>query len=94
MTIITSLFMLAVSFALIGPPFCEKNVASMTIGLCLAGFFMSSTVIPLMPEMLQASRKAFPECDKERASSLLSGIYNAAFGVGQAVGPVLGSLLY
>ena len=93
-TIITSLFMLAASFALIGPPFADKNVAVMTTGLCLAGFFMSSTVIPLMPEMLQASRKAFPDCDRDLSSSLLSGIYNAAFGVGQAVGPVLGSLLY
>ena len=59
-TIIISIFLIAVSFALIGPPFSALNLQSMIIGLLSMGLVMSSAVMPLMPEMLQASRVAFP----------------------------------
>jgi len=93
-TIISSLLLLGVSFSLIGPPFESENFVTMVVGLSLTGLFMSSTVIPIMPEMLEAGKHNFAEVDEDHASSLLSGIYNAAFGIGQALGPIVGTFLY
>jgi len=43
--------------------------------------------------MLQGLFEVYPNCDVEEASSLLSGLLNAAFGLGQALGPFLGAVL-
>ena len=47
-----------------------------------------------MPEMMVATAEAYPKCDLDHANSLLSGMLNAGFGSGQAIGPILGSFLY
>ena len=93
-TIITSLGLLALATALTGPFFEEENLIAMCVGLGLSGFLMSFLSIPNMPEMMKGTREAYPNCDLDHANSLLSGMLNAGFGIGQAIGPILGSLLY
>ena len=51
-TIMTSLLLLSGSLCLIGPPFSDQNLINMILGLTLSGFFMSSTIIPMLPEMI------------------------------------------
>lgn len=58
------------------------------------GLFMGPLMIPTMPEMIAATKLAFPNCDLDYANSLLSGFLNTCFGIGTTVGPLLGSILY
>lgn len=93
-TMITGLYILAISNLLIGPFFADKNLTSMLLGLAISGFSMGFNTIPNMPEMMIATVEAYPTCDLDHANSLLSGMLNAGFGSGQALGPILGSLFY
>ena len=44
--------------------------------------------------MMKATRLYFPDCDMEQANHLLSGFLCSGFGIGQALGPLLGSFLF
>ena len=66
----------------------------MLSGLFLTGGFMGPLMIPNMAEMMYSTKQAFPDCDMDHANSLLSGMLNASFGLGQSLGPILGSTLY
>ena len=93
-TLISALVLFAVAVGLIGPFHSERGLASMVVGLGLMGFLMAFLSVLLMPEMIQACRAAHPHCNHDYAYSLISGIYNAAFGVGQALGAFLGGVMY
>ena len=93
-TMITALFILSGATVLIGPFWEETNLISMVIGLGISGWLMGFLCIPNMPEMMQACREAHPECDLDHANSLMSGMLNAGFGIGQALGPLVGAFLY
>lgn len=79
---------------LIGPAFEDKNLTVMLVGLVLTGSCMGPLAIPNMAEMMQATKLAYPDSDLDHANSLLSGMLNSSFGVGQAIGPLLGAALY
>ena len=66
----------------------------MCSGLALTGFLMGFVCIPNMPEMMKATREIYPDSDIEQANNILSGFLTAGFGVGQSLGPLIGSLLY
>lgn len=66
----------------------------MLIGLATSAIFYAPTIIPNMSEMMVSTRLHFPEHDLEHANSLLSGMLNSCFGIGQASGPLLGSFIY
>ena len=94
-TLFISLFLVSICTLLIAPVFAPMNLISMLIGLGVGGFPHSMLVIPNMPEMMQACKEAFPEVeDLDHANSLLSGMLNACFGAGQAIGPFLGAIIY
>ena len=93
-SLITSLFLLAISTLFIGPFFAQTNLASMVAGLAFSGFFMSFLSIPNLPEMMIACQEAYPKSDQMHANSLLSGMLNACCGIGQATGPLLGAFLF
>ena len=95
LTLMVSIFVYGIGTLFVGPVYAETGLVSMIVGLAVTGFILGPMVVPIMPEMLQATRASFKEgFDFERASNLLSGIANSAFGLGQAVGPLLGSTLY
>ena len=93
-TLITGLYVFALSMSLIGPFFAPKNFVAMVVGFSLSGFFAGFLVIPLLPEMMQSCRQNYADCDLDHGYSLISAIFNASFGVGQALGPLYGSILY
>ena len=93
-TLIVCLFGLGFSQFLVGPFYDDKNLTVMLIGLVLTGVFIGPLVIPNMAEMMRATSLRYPDCDMDHANSLLSGLLNCCFGLGQAFGPLLGSTLY
>ena len=93
-TLITVCFILGCSILLIGPAFEEMNLTVMLVGLFLSGFCFGILVIPLMAEMMLATKIKFIGSDLEHANSLLSGILNSMYAIGQALAPLLGSVLY
>ena len=92
--LITALILLSFSTTLVGPFFTELSMVSMLIGLALSGFLLGFLVIPNMPEMMKATKEAHPRADLDHANSMLSGMLNACFAMGQAAGPLIGGFLY
>ena len=93
-TLIVSLFGLGFSQFFVGPFFEEDNLLVMLIGLVLTGIFLGPLVIPNMAEMMRATALRYPDCNRDHANSLLSGMLSSSFGIGQASGPLLGSFIY
>ena len=91
---ITGLIMLGSLTLLVGPVWEEYNLTVMLIGLGTSAIFYAPTIIPNMSEMMVATRLAYPDGDLDHVNSLLSGMLNACFGIGQAAGPLVGSAIY
>lgn len=66
----------------------------MLIGIFCASCFYAPLSIPNIPEMMLATATEYPSCDEDYANSLLSGILNSTIGLGECLGPILGSLFY
>ena len=94
LTLISGLIVLGFSNMLVGPFYTELSLPSMCAGLALSGLAMGFLGIPNMPEMMAGAREKHPNCDFDQLNSLLSGMLNAGFGIGQALGPVTGAGLY
>lgn len=92
--LILNLIFLGVSTAFIGPFYTDQNLVVMCIALVVAGFLLGPIMIMPMQEMMESTRIAYPDCDLEHATNLLSGILNSSIGVGQAIGPIFGSTIY
>ena len=41
-----------------------------------------------------ATRKTYPNCELDYTNSLISGMLNGCYGFGQALGPIMGSVIY
>jgi len=93
-TLILSLWMLGFSTLILAPFFEDKNLIALVSGLAFSGFFSGLLAIPNFPEMIEGLKEVHPDCDEDQANSLLSGMYNAIFGLGQVFGPLLGASLY
>ena len=44
--------------------------------------------------MMLSTHLIYPDADLEHANNLLSGLFNCWFGIGQALGPLFGSVIY
>ena len=66
----------------------------MLVALGVSGFCMGLMAIPNMAEMLRVTKEKFPEADMGHANHLLSGMLCSSFGLGQALGPIIGALIY
>ena len=64
----------------------------MITGLCILGSGAAFTVIPVIPEMLNAIDGQYPD-HKAEISDNFSGIFNVAGGFGQIIGPTIAGLL-
>jgi len=62
------------------------------LGISLLGFAAPFTILPLFPMMTNSIAK--DEENSEQIKNTLSGLYNAALGIGAILGPLIGSHLY
>lgn len=95
-TMMVGFFILIFSCILVGPSSVlglpKTSVAMMLIGLGILGMGAAFTVIPVIPEMLNAIEGEYLEYRSE-VSDNFSGIFNVAGGLGQIVGPSIAGLL-
>jgi len=90
---------LALSFALLGPFFLPglgtvlafDNLFCVTLGVCIKGIGSAATVIPVYGDL--TAGLGLPE-DNEMLFATISGLWNAAYATGWALGPMLGGILY
>ena len=94
-TLITSSFLYSFATVLVGPFYTEQSMVAMVIGLAFSGVLMGFMLIPNISEMMQAVKVTNPRsAGTDHTNSMLSGMFNGYYGLGQALGPLLGSYLY
>lgn len=94
-TIITSSIICTVATTLIGPFYTETSLVAMCIGLAVSGFMLSFMFILNMTEMMAAMEEKHPQlAGKDKTNSMLSGMLNAMYALGQFIGPLLGAYGY
>jgi MFS family permease len=95
-TIMVGFFILASSTFFIGPSkifgLPSESAALMIIGLAIIGTGAAFTIIPIIPEMLEATKDDF-ETQQSQLSDNYAGIFNIAGGLGQIVGPTASGIL-
>ena len=95
-TKIVGFFILAFCCFIVGPSkilgFPQESFPMMVVGLVVLGVGASFTIIPIIPEMLDAVEGQFLESRRE-VSDKFSGIFNMAGGFGQIFGPSTAGLL-
>ena len=94
--IMLGFFTFALSGYLVGPSqifgFPSKSAVMMISALCILGTGAAFTIIPIIPEMLDAVKDKY-EGQLTELSDNFSAIFNISGGIGQVVGPTLAGLL-
>lgn len=83
------------AFLLVGPSYYLNFSESITItmfGICLLGLGAGMIIIPCLPEMIEATEIRYPGIEMDVLHNKISGIFIAAQGVGETLGPVMGSV--
>lgn len=95
-TMMIGFFILASCCFVIGPSkilgLPSESLPLMSIGLVILGLGAAFTIIPIIPEMLDAVEGKYLESRSE-VSDKFSGIFNIAGGFGQIVGPSVAGAL-
>jgi MFS family permease len=84
-----------VAFFFIGPSKIlgfDESPGLTILGLAIMGSGAGLIVIPVMPEMIDAIEEKYPGIDETVMHNMISGMFVAAQGVGETLGPVLGSI--
>lgn len=71
----------------------SESAPLMMVGLAIIGLGAAFTVIPVIPEMLDATKNDFQDQMAE-LNDVISGVFNMALGLGQIAGPTLAGTLY
>lgn len=69
-----------------------ETIGFFLLGIALLGFSAPFAVLPLFPMMTSSVDKS--NHNHEMVTNALSGLYNAALGVGAIIGPLIGANLY
>ena len=69
-----------------------------TLSICLFGLLTSATclapmVIPVLPEMMDASKEAFPNQNIKETNNYASALFNTGLGLGTCIGPLYGAMV-
>jgi hypothetical protein len=81
---------------LIGPSkFLELKDSSLFtfLGLCVMGFGCALLIIPILPEMIECIEAKYQHLDENELHNNISGLFIAFQGLGESMGPILGSVL-
>jgi len=91
------LFLMSLALLLIGPSTWvgfEREDVFILFGLSLLGISGGMIIIPVMPEMIEAiEHDPRFHFDEDELNENISGMFVAAQGIGETLGPVLGSVL-
>ena len=70
-----------------------KSLVVVCIALFIGGVSSAHTIIPTLPEMLEAGRNElnYPE---EVLNDFGAGLFNMNFAIGEVLGPLIGNQLY
>jgi len=92
-TIIGMIFATSCQFFMGPTPYLFPRKLWITIlGLFLQGYGCAITLIPVMPEMIKAAEKHYPD-NREEISDRTSGLLSASFALGNLIGPQIGGSL-
>jgi MFS family permease len=94
-TIALSLMVSSFAFLLVGPsqilPFPD-SLLMIGIGWGLLGISLATFLVPILPEIVEASLPHFPGQDKQ-VKNMCSGLFNSFLGIGQFISPLYGSIV-
>ena len=98
-TISASLFASSITFFLVGPSqilhFPNDSLLMIGIGWSILGVTLAMYLIPILPEMVAASKSQLRSPEQaEKANMLCSGLFNSFLGIGQIIGPLYGSAFF
>lgn len=71
----------------------QNSAAFIILGLAILGFGGSMIIIPIMPEMIESIEERYTIHDEVFLHNQISGMFIAFQGIGETLGPVLGSVL-
>ena len=86
---------LTIAMFLIGPSkvLGLPELTSITlIGLTICGLGCGMIIIPVLPDMIEATEDRHPGTDMDQLHNSISGLFIAAQGLGETLGPILGSV--
>ena len=73
----------------------ENNPEMIITGLMILGVSWGIMSVPVMPEMQEAvEQRTDLDYDEEELDNFISGLFVIATGIGEAIGPMLSSVLY
>jgi MFS family permease len=61
-------------------------------GLTIFGLGCGMIIIPVLPDMIEATEQRHPGTDMDQLHNSISGLFIAAQGLGETLGPILGSI--
>jgi hypothetical protein len=70
-----------------------NSPAFIVLGLAIVGFGCGMIIIPILPDMVEAVEHKVPGIDEMQLHNNISGLFIASQGLGETLGPMLGSTL-
>ena len=70
-----------------------NSPAYIILGLALLGFGGGMVIIPIMPELIDSIEERYTIHNENELHNQISGLFIAFQGIGETLGPILGSLL-
>ena len=96
-TLMSSSVLMGVFCFLIGPSQIfglPETLGISVTGLITTAIFLAPMIIPVLPEMIDASKEKFPNQNKQTTKNYLSALFNTGLGMGTCVGPLYGAMMY
>lgn len=72
----------------------DNNPAMIIFGLMIIGAASGMVSIPVLPEMLEAVKQRDLNYDMHELENRISSLFCFATGIGETLGPIIGSSLY
>jgi MFS family permease len=95
LVILEGYLIISIAMFLIGPSqlLGFNDITEITmVGLVIMGLGCGMIIIPVLPDMIEASEERHPGTDMDQLHNGISGLFIAAQGLGETLGPVLGSV--